>query len=217
MADFPNQNNTNTTPYYQQPLTSDFNVSNNSTPYSNNNQNQLQIKENQQNSSKDNNTYTSPFDAFQGCCQSCVYSISIFFFVISLTEFFITFNFAFLVGILPSLVFPISTALIFQGVYSIRIEPLLGTITLTRKKFFFSCFNKKKIIQINEIQQVIVENYIPEDLLYGNSRVIFKLVDGKEVKGLDIYDKDKKEGRNVFFMIKNNLPQSIPFGGNLAY
>ena len=40
MADFPNQNNT------KQPLTSDFNVSNNSASYSNNNQNQLQIQEN---------------------------------------------------------------------------------------------------------------------------------------------------------------------------
>ena len=62
-----------------------------------------------------------------------------------------------------------------------------------------------------------MESYFPYDESLGRSRVTFKLLDGKEVKGLEIDDESKKEGRNAFLMLRNNLPQNIPFGGNLAY
>ena len=49
------------------------------------------------------------------------------------------------------------------------------------------------------------------------SRIIFKLVDGKEVKGFDILDDNSKEGRNAYAILKSGVPQNIAFGGNLAY
>ena len=219
MADYPSQNNTNTAPYYQ-PLTNDCNNSNNSTPYSKNNENQnpLQIQENQQNISKDkgNNTYTTPKDSCYYFCECIIYGLIFLGFIVSLTLFFIEFHpsclgalFLSLIGFFIGLILPPNS-------YSINIDTYLGIITITVRKFF-SCFNKKKKIRIIDIQQVIVESYFPYDESLGRSRVAFKLLDGKEVKGLEIDDESKKEGRNAFLMLRNNLPQNIPFGGNLAY
>ena len=105
--------------------------------------------------------------------------------------------------------------------FSINIQATFGTIIISKKKVF-CCFNKKEILQIDDVQQVIVQtdhstSYEINGVSYSAFEIIFKLRDGREVKGLSgVIDKDG-EGRKAFAIIRNALPQNIAFGGNLAY
>ena len=103
------------------------------------------------------------------------------------------------------------------GTY-INVEPYFVIITIKDPKLF-CCFNKKRKIQINQLQQVIIESYVSHsgEHDWNYSKIIFKLVDGKEVKGFDIMDETKKEGRNAFLILRSIIPQNIVFGGNLTY
>ena len=103
----------------------------------------------------------------------------------------------------------------------INISSTSGLIIINKKKMCF-CFNKQECVQINDLQQVIVQTdtttrYTECGERYYSFEVIFRLSDGREVKGCSgIIDKDG-EGRRAFQIIRNALPQRIVFGGNLAY
>ena len=105
--------------------------------------------------------------------------------------------------------------------FSIDIENSFGTISIKKTKLFF-CFSKKEIIEVNNLQQVIVQtdystNYEINGVHYNAFEIIFKLNDGREVKGCSgVIDKNG-EGRRAFVVMRNALPQNIAFGGNLAY
>ena len=96
---------------------------------------------------------------------------------------------------------------------SINISSTFGTITILNKKIF-GWFDKKIIIQINDIQEVIVQskNLGKKNYFY----VIFKLSDGREVKDFPGVINKKGEGKKVFQIIRNALPQRIAFSGNLV-
>ena len=74
------------------------------------------------------------------------------------------------------------------------------------------CFSRKEVILISDLQQVIVEHDADE---FDTFSVSFKLVDGRKVYGG--YDSNiGGQGKRVYKMIRNVLPQNIVFGGNLA-
>ena len=110
---------------------------------------------------------------------------------------------------------------IFSLYHAINIETSFGTIIIKKVKIC-CCFNKKTVIQINELQQIIIQTdystrYSINGAHYFGFEIIFKLVDGREIKGLSgVIDKNN-EGRKVFSMLRNAVPQNIAFGGNLAY
>ena len=222
MTDYTTQNNTNSAPLIP-PLTSDYNTPNSQTPFSQNNanQNQSSIKVNQQQPYAGNGisvTYRTP-------CKCVIYIIichSLFLIILGTTIFIIMFsqNVNILIYLFPLIITLIG---LLMGICntlgtSINVEPYFGIITITDKKLF-CCFNRKRKVQINQIQQIIVESYVSrgDEYDYNYSKLMFKLVDGKEVKGFDMFDDDKKEGRNAFVILRSGVPQNIPFGGNLAH
>ena len=210
----------NATPYYQ-PLTAGIPYQqNNPTPYQ---QQPIQVYQ-PVNSYGSNATYKTP-------CNCIVGTIVVIFFIVGIGIFsfmiatgissgqtetilfaFIPFIFALIATILGSC---ISLYVI------INISATLGTIIINKKKMCF-CFSKQEIVQINDVQQVIVQtdystNYEINGVHYNAFEVIFKLVDGREVKGCSgIIDKNN-EGRRAFQIIRNALPTRIVFGGNLAF
>ena len=103
----------------------------------------------------------------------------------------------------------------------INISATSGLIIINKKKMCF-CFSKQEVVQINDLQQVIVQtdyttNYEINGVHYNAFEVIFRLSDGREVKGCSgIIDKNN-EGRRAFQIIRNALPSRIIFGGNLAF
>jgi len=103
----------------------------------------------------------------------------------------------------------------------INISATSGLIIINKKKMCF-CFSKQEVVQINDLQQVIVQtdyttHYEINGVHYDAFEVIFRLSDGREVKGCSgIIDKNG-EGRRAFQIIRNALPQRIVFGGNLAF
>ena len=105
--------------------------------------------------------------------------------------------------------------------FSIDIENSFGTIIIKKVKLFF-CFSKKEILQVNDLQQVVVQTdysttYEINGVHYDAFEIIFKLNDGREVKGCSgVIDKNG-EGRKAFNIVRSALPQNIAFGGNLAY
>ena len=223
MTDFPPPNNSNTSPYYQ---TNDYNTPlNNTYPQNNPDMYQPPIQVNQlYNSSGANAIYKSPLDFIV-----CV--IVTMFFIIGTGAAVLLFYFGIssgdtgqtLAGLFPLLFTLISCIMgSLVTVYSsINIQTYLGTIIINKRKMC-CCFNKKEILQIDDVQQVIVQtdhstSYEINGVSYSAFEIIFKLRDGREVKGLHgVIDKDG-EGRKAFAIIRNALPQNIAFGGNLAY
>ena len=128
-----------------------------------------------------------------------------------------------LFGLIP-LVFTLVAVILGSCIslyFSLEIENSFGTIVIKKVKLFF-CFSKKEILQINDLQQVVVQTdysttYEINGVHYDAFEIIFKLHDGREVKGCSgVIDKNG-EGRKAFNIIRNALPQNIAFGGNLAY
>ena len=103
---------------------------------------------------------------------------------------------------------------------SINISSASRTITIRKHKVCF-CFNDKVVIKINDLQQVIVQtdnrtHYEENGNSYNAFEVIFKLIDGREVKGCTGMINKNGEGTRVYQIIRNALPPSIAFGGDLA-
>ena len=91
----------------------------------------------------------------------------------------------------------------------INISSALGTIVIIKKKTYWR-FNKEKIIQINEVQEVIFQDF--EDYFEIN----FKLSNETEVNGfVRIYQNSYEERRKAIEIIRNALPQRIAFDGDI--
>ena len=69
------------------------------------------------------------------------------------------------------------------------------------------CFNRKEVIQISDLQQVIIERADET----CNDSISFKLVDGRKIFGIS----DIQKVKWFFEMIKKLLPQNIAYGGDL--
>ena len=204
MADFQNQNET---PYYELLTPGKTETQKNPILYQSSNE------VNQQTYNYGGNAiYRSPFN-----CNNCFF-IVIFFFsgsfgIIMMISVGISENrIEFILLSLFPLIFLIIAFIVgsTNNIYVvINISSTLGTIAITKRKFFF-CFTKKEIIQINDVQQVIVDT---KNNLFN---VIFKLSNGREVYGCSkIYDKNGK-GKKAFEIIRNALPKRISFSGNLV-
>ena len=209
----------NATPYYQ-PLNAGIPYQNNPAPYQ-----QQPIQVNQPVSSYGSDaTYKTP-------CNCIVGFIVVIFFIVGVGVFSFmladgisrghsqTILFAFL-----PLIFAVVATILGSCIslyVIINISASLGTIIINKKKMCF-CFSKQEVVQINDLQQVIVQtdyttNYEINGVHYNAFEVIFRLSDGREVKGCSgIIDKNG-EGRRAFLIIRNALPPRIAFGGNLAY
>ena len=70
-----------------------------------------------------------------------------------------------------------------------------------------------------EIKQVIMQSEITtnsEGQIFNIFDIIFQLVDGTEAKGCSHINNIGGEGTKAFNIIRNALPQNIPFIGNLT-
>ena len=108
----------------------------------------------------------------------------------------------------------------FSPLYaSFIVNPYLGVISVKTVKLFF-CFNKSKIIQINNIQSVLIEcdttsSYNINDKHINTLKVIFILHDGNKVDGCSRVVDRNHESLNIYNFIKGALPPNIPVEGNL--
>ena len=103
----------------------------------------------------------------------------------------------------------------------ITIESSLGTVKIIRRKIC-CCFNRRYTININEIRLVIVQT--DNRMTYKSGKntincfeIIFQLNNGREIKGCSGAIDENGEARKAFLTIRNALPSSIPFTGDLAY
>ena len=104
---------------------------------------------------------------------------------------------------------------------SITVDHYLQTVVIQSKRMCF-CFSKTNIIQIGEIQQVIVQidhttSYNINGVYYNAFEIIFKLVNGREVRGCSGVINKNNEGARAASILRNGLPSNIPFGGELCY
>ena len=105
---------------------------------------------------------------------------------------------------------------------TITVDYNLGVIIFKTKKIC-CCFSISKVIQINQIQQVIVKNNFKTHIklkkhgkIYFTFGISFKLTDGTKIKGCSSLIDRKNEGRKAFGFLKKNLPKQITFSGNLT-
>ena len=91
---------------------------------------------------------------------------------------------------------------------NINISSTLGTIKITQIRIC-CCYNEEKIIQINEVQKII---YTVND---GKFSINFKLSDEREVNGWINVSNKNAQGRRAFEIVRNSLPKTITFEGNI--
>ena len=222
MTDIPSQNNVTSSPYYQ-PLKEDTasyeKPLNNNTPLNNEEQcpPPIQVKQDY-NSSIRNATYESPFEYIICILVVMFFIIGTFITIIIILigiannsiEFalfaLIPFLFTFIAIILGSCI----------NVYSIiNIESSSGTVIIRRKRMC-CCFNRKHVININSIKEVIVQtdghtSYEINGVHYDAFEVIFILNDGREIVGCSGAINKDGELSQAYNILRNALPKNIPF------
>ena len=103
---------------------------------------------------------------------------------------------------------------------SIIIDYELGLI-ITKTQKFFCCLSQTNSIGLIEIEQIIIQinqniHYSNDGVYYNCFDVIFKLLNGNEIKGIDgLIDKKNESGKVIDF-IKKNIPKTIPISGDLV-
>ena len=168
-------------------------------------------------------TYKTPFNHTL-CFLVCIFLIvGIFVSTFNIIDGIITGNLLMaLGGGIPPLIFPI-IAIVLGSIYSlyfiITIDTNLGIITIYSKKIFCCC-NKKHIIEFNIIEEISIQTDASINFLKGENsddtfEVIFKLYNGRNIKGISGIDKNG-EGNEVFRIFRDALPQNIPINGNLT-
>lgn len=184
---------------------------------------QIQLNQNY-NSSGINVTYKSPF--FSGICflVFCLFLFATGFGSIMIVGAVQSEYRMMLAGLIVSfilflIIFLVGTLINVNSI--ITIESSLGTVKIIRRKIC-CCFNRRYTININEIRQVIVQtdskmNYQSGNTKYNSFEIIFQLNNGREIKGCSGAIDENGEARKAFLTIRNALPNSIPFIGDLAY
>ena len=104
-----------------------------------------------------------------------------------------------------------------QTIYDkIHINNSVGIITITHVKLF-CCFSISVKIQINKIKKVYVkiieEKNDDNNNVYKNFVIVFRLLNGKEIRELNSYG--KVGCREAFNIIKSVLPENIIFNDDL--
>ena len=98
----------------------------------------------------------------------------------------------------------------------IHINNSVGIITITHVKLF-CCFSISVKIQINKIKKVYVkiieEKNDDNNNVYKNFAIVFRLLNGKEIRQLNSFG--KVGCREAFNIIKSALPENIIFNDDL--
>ena len=103
---------------------------------------------------------------------------------------------------------------------SIIIDYEVGLI-ITKTLKFFCCLSHTNSIGLIEIEHIIIQinpniHYSNNGVYYNCFDVIFKLLNGMEIKGIDgLIDKNNESGKVIDF-IKKNIPKTIPISGDLV-
>ena len=104
--------------------------------------------------------------------------------------------------------------------YSITVDQYQQIICIKSRKFSF-CFNKKTIVQIGEIDNVIVQadhsiTYKINNVSYNAFEINFQLRDGRNIRAISgVINKDN-ESQKAINILRNAFPQEVCFGGDLV-
>ena len=222
MTDIPSQNNMTSAPYYQ-PL------NNVSTPYDkpldnpipDNYQDQcpppIEVKQ-VNNNSIHNASYESPFEYITCILVVMFFTIGTFIGIIFILIGIANNSIEFALFSLIPFFFPLVATILgsCSNIYSIiNIESSSGTVIIKRRKIC-CCFNRKHVININSIKEVIARNdghtsYEINGVHYNAFEIIFVINDGREIVGCSgAINKDGELGQ-AYDILRNALPNNIPF------
>ena len=171
-----------------------------------------------------NVTYTTPCNCITGAIVTIFFIFGTTFFIVLIALAISNGDGKFVLISLFPLVFSIVATVLgskFNLCASITVDHYLQTVVIKSKKMC-CCYSGSNIIQISEIQQVIVQidqttSYRINRVNYNAFEIIFKLVNGREVRGCSGVINKNNEGARAASILRNGLPSNIPFGGELCY
>ena len=105
--------------------------------------------------------------------------------------------------------------------YYIIVDQYQQVIVIKSKKLSF-CFNKQKIVPLDQIEKVIVQidhsiNYKINNVSYNAFEIIFQLRDGSNIIGLSgVINKDN-ESKKAMKFLRNALSPEVCFEGDLVH
>ena len=163
--------------------------------------------------------YKSPFNCFSF---SMIFSMFLLGIVLFIAFIILGINSDFWLFMLFIPIFILTLSLIFSCVSSlydtIAIDLELGIITTKNNKFLF-CFGQKQSFGLIEIEQILIQinnniDFSQNDVHYNCFDVIFKLLNGKEIKGIiGLVDKNN-ESQKIIEFLKKTIPSNIPINGD---
>ena len=171
------------------------------------NKNSSKLKESN-NISNTKHIYHSPFNCFAFTMIFSIFSIGIAlligFIILGINN-----DLAFWLFMLFLPIFLIILSIIFSCVISLRDKIIIdlekGLIIIKTKKFF-CCFGQKNTFSLIEIDQVIIQvnpnlHYTENEVSYDCFDVIFRLLNGKEIKGANgVINKNNECKKVIDFM-----------------
>ena len=171
-----------------------------------------------------NVTYTTPCNCITGALVTVFFIFGTTFFIVLIALAISNQDGKFVLISLFPLVFSIVATVLgikYDLCASITVDQYLQTVVIKSKKMC-CCYSGSNIIQISEIQQVIVQidqttSYRINRVNYNAFEIIFKLVNGREVRGCSGVINKNNEGARAASILRNALPPNIPFGGELCY
>lgn len=167
--------------------------------------------------------YSSPFNCFAFSMVFSLFSIGIGLFIVFIVLG-IHNDLGFWLFMLFLPIFLIVLSIIFSCVISLRdkivIDLKTGLINTKTQKFLF-CFGQKNTFSLIEIEQVIIQvnpnlHYMENEISYDCFDVIFRLLNGKEIKGASGIINKNNECKKVIDFMKKGIPQNIPINGDLV-
>ena len=101
----------------------------------------------------------------------------------------------------------------------ITIDYEIGLI-ITKTQKFFCCLSQKNSFGLIEIEQIMIQknpniHYSNNGVSYNCFDVIFRLLNGLEIKGIDGLIDKNNESEKVIDFIRKNIPKTIPISGDL--
>ena len=171
-----------------------------------------------------NVTYTTPCNCIIGAIVTVFFIFGTTFFIVLIALAISNQDGKFVLISLFPLVFSIVATVLgikYDLCASITVDQYLQTVVIKSKKMC-CCYSGSNIIQISEIQQVIVQidqttSYRINRVNYNAFEIIFKLVNGREVRGCSGVINKNNEGARAASILRNTLPPNITFGGDLCY
>ena len=171
-----------------------------------------------------NVTYTTPCNCIIGVIVTVFFIFGTTFFIVLIALAISNQDGKFVLISLFPLVFSIVATVLgikYDLCASITVDQYLQTVVIKSKKMC-CCYSGTNIIQMSEIQQVIVQidqttSYRINRVYYNDFEIIFKLVNGREVRGCSGVINKNNEGARAASILRNALPPNIPFGGELCY